>query len=301
MAGGDTLIGAGLRRVLGRMGAPLLPEPSGLDLARPDEVQDLFAEQRPTQVYMAAGRSGGIAANERFPAELMLDNLRVACNLLEAARRLGVEKLLNLGSSCSYPRDCGQPMAPEALMTGPLEPTNEAYATSKLSAMVLVRAYRRQYGLPYISAIPANAFGPGDDFSPEQSHVIAALIRRMAEAKARGSAAVEVWGTGAPRREFIYVDDLAEACLVAMERYDGDLPINLGTGTDLSIRELAEAVRTAVGYGGQAVFNPTRPDGMPRKCLDGSALLALGWLPRVPFARALELTCRWYLESAAHA
>lgn len=301
VAGGSTLIGSGLRRALEGCGAPLLPEPSGLDLARPDEVQDFFAQQRPTQVYLAAGRSGGIAANQRFPAELMLDNLRVACNLVEAARRHGVEKLLNLGSSCSYPRDCGQPMAPEALMTGPLEPTNEAYATAKLGAMALVRACRQQYGLPWISAIPANAFGPGDDFSPEQSHVIAALIRRMAEARNQGLDQVEIWGTGAPRRDFIYVDDLAEACLVAMVRYDDDLPINLGSGSDRSIRELAEAVRTAVGYTGRLVFDPSRPDGMPRKCLDASSILALGWQPRVPFAEALERTCQWYLEAAAHA
>jgi GDP-L-fucose synthase len=299
VAGGDTLIGAGLRRALEHQGARLLAEPEGLDLTRPDQVQDFFAQYRPTQVYLAAGRSGGIAANQRFPAELMLDNLRVACNVLDAARRHGVTRLLNLGSSCSYPRDCAQPMAPEALMTGPLEPTNEAYATAKLSAMVLVRACRQQYGAPFISAIPANAFGPGDDFSPEESHVIAALIRRMTEAKAAGLAQVEIWGSGTPRREFIYVDDLAEACLVAMARYDGDLPINLGAGSDLSIRELAQAVRTAVGYRGRLVFNPARPDGMPRKCLDASAILALGWRPRVPFPEALDRTCGWFLENGA--
>jgi len=301
VAGGATLIGAGLRRALERQGrARLLPEPAGLDCARPDQVEDYFAQERPTHVYLAAGRSGGIGANQRHPAELMRDNLLVACNLLEAAHRHGVVKLLNLASSCSYPRDCAQPMAPEALMTGPLEPSNEAYATAKLSAIVLARAYRQQYGAPFISAIPANAFGPGDDFSAEDSHVIAALIRRMAEARDRGLPEVELWGTGAARREFIYVDDLAEACIVAMARYDGDLPINLGCGGDLSILELAEAVRAAVGYGGRLVCNPARPDGMPRKCLDSSVLLALGWRPRVPFPEALRWTCRAYLE-ARHA
>jgi GDP-L-fucose synthase len=291
VAGGDTLIGAALERAVAARGEALLPAPPGLDLGRADQVQDFFQERRPTHVYLAAGRTGGIAANQRHPVVLMLDNLRVACNVLEASHRLGVTRLLNLGSSCSYPRDCAQPMAPEALMTGPLEPTNEAYATAKLSAMVLVRAYRQQFGAPFISAIPANAFGPGDDFSPEDSHVIAALIRRMAEAKAEGLPEVEIWGTGTPRREFIYADDLAEACLVAMDRYDGDLPINLGCGADLSIRELAEAVQAAVGYPGRLVFNPARPDGMPRKCLDASRILALGWRPAHPFREALRLTC----------
>jgi GDP-L-fucose synthase len=301
VAGGATLIGAALRRALEGRGARLAPEPEGLDLTRADEVQDWFDQVRPAQVYLAAGRSGGIAANQRFPAELMRDNLLVSCNLLEAAHRAKVTRLLNLASSCSYPRDCAQPMAPESLMTGCLEPTNEAYATAKLSAIVLARAYRLQFGAPFISAIPANAFGPGDDFSPEGSHVIAALIRRMCEAKANGLAEVEIWGTGTPRREFIYADDLAEAAIVAMARYDGDLPINLGAGTDLSIRELAEAVRAELGFEGRLAFNPSRPDGMPRKCLDATAILALGWRPRVPFAQALRLTCQAYLSGVSHA
>lgn len=298
VAGGTTLIGAGLRRALAkRPGTVLLEEPRGLDLARADDVDAYFARERPTHVYLAAGRSGGISANQRFPVDLMRDNLLVTCNILEASHRHRVTRLLNLASSCSYPRECPQPMAPEALMTGPLEPTNEAYATAKISGIVMVRAYRQQFGAPFISAIPANAFGPEDDFSPEESHVIAALIRRMAEAAAKGLPEVEIWGTGEPRREFIYVDDLAEACLVAMDHYDGDLPINLGAGSDLTIRELAGAVREAVGYTGNLAFNPGRPDGMPRKCLDATRILALGWRPAHSFNEALRLTCRAYLAA----
>lgn len=298
VAGGATLIGAGIRRALeGRPDTLLLDEPGDLDLGRTEDVLAWFRAQGPTHVFLAAGRTGGIAANQRFPVDLMTDNLRVSTAILEAAHLAGVTRLLNLGSSCSYPRACPQPMAPGHLLTGPFEPTNEAYAAAKVAAMILVKAYRQQFGAPFISAIPANAFGPGDDFSPDDSHVIAALIRRMAEARDLDLPEVEIWGTGTPRREFIYVDDLAQACLLAMERYDGDLPINLGTGEDLSIRELAQAIRTAVGYRGRLAFNPARPDGMPRKRLDGSVLRDLGWRPRTPLAEALRRTCEAYLAT----
>jgi GDP-L-fucose synthase len=301
VAGGRTLVGGAILRQLSRRGLTRLvglgeDEP---DPADPGQVIPFFAAHRPAYVFVAAGRSGGIAANRGVPADLMLHNLRVAATLVPAAHRYGTRKLLYLASSCIYPRECPQPMRPESLLAGPLEPTNEAYALAKLAGVTLCQAYATQYGARFVAAIPASPFGPGDDFTAEGSHVIPALLARMHQAREAGRGAVEVWGTGAPRREFLFADDLAEACLTVMERYQETAPINLGGGETLSIRALAELVAEVVGYRGVIRFDPSRPDGMPEKRLDPTALLALGWRPATPLRGALAATYAWYLENVA--
>ncbi len=295
VAGGETLIGAAIVRVLRQQGYQRVYGEQ-LDLANAMAVDSFFARHRPEYVFHAGGRSGGIAANTKRPAELAYDNLLGSVHVVHAAHTFAARRLLYLASSCSYPRLCPQPMREEDLLTGPLEPTNEAYAVAKLAGMKLCQAYRQQYGDEFLVGIPANAFGPGDDFSPEDSHVIAALIRRFHEAKLRGDPLVSIWGSGRPRREFIYVDDLADACLFVMEHYR-DLaahgacsPVNLGGGTDLSIAALAEKIRDVVGFAGRLEFDATRPDGMPLKALDSSKLLALGWRPTLAFDDALRRT-----------
>jgi GDP-L-fucose synthase len=266
------------------------------DLTDAGAVADFFVRQVPEYVFVAAGKSGGIEVNRKYPAQLMIDNLLVACHVINSAYHYGVKKLLYLASSCSYPKHCPQPMRVESLFTGPLEPTNEAYAIAKIAGIKLCQAYRQEYGANFIVGIPANAFGPGDDFSPDNSHVIPALIRKMHEAKVASSASVEIWGTGTPRREFIFADDLADACLFVMQEYDGAEPINLGGGTDLSIAELAELVKEAVGYLGGLRFDTSRPDGMPVKALDSSRLIAMGWRPATPFSTALAVTLSAFLQ-----
>jgi GDP-L-fucose synthase len=301
VAGGQTLIGAAILRELERQGYANIvgrpgEEPELTDAA---QVDAFFARTTPEYVFLAAGKSGGIKANQKYPAELMLDNLLVGCHIIYSAYRHGIKKLLYLASSCSYPKNCPQPMQVESLLTGPLEPTNEAYALAKVAGIKLCQAYRQQYGANFISGIPANAFGPGDDFSPEDSHVIAALIRKMHEAKEQGQEVIEIWGTGSPRREFIFADDLADACVFVMNKYDGAQPINLGCGLDMSIAELALAVKEVTGFQGQIHFDASKPDGMPVKLLDSSKLNALGWRPRVSFHSALLETYEWFLESCA--
>jgi GDP-L-fucose synthase len=297
VAGEDTLIGAaiagelakrGFSRVLGGTGGN--PDPS-----RRDEVERFFVGNKPEYVFLAAGKSGGIQANMRRPADLALDNLLCACSVMESAHRHGVKKLLYLASSCSYPRESPQPIREESLLTGPLEPTNEAYAVAKIAGLALARAYRDQYGDDFITGIPANAFGPGDDFSPGDSHVIAALIRRMHEAKKRGLDRVEIWGTGEPKRDFIFNEDLADACICVMERYFGREPINLSGGVGRSIMETALAICEAVGFKGEIMADPSKPDGMPLKVLDGSRIASLGWTPKTPFRDALAATYAWFL------
>jgi GDP-L-fucose synthase len=299
-AGGDTLIGAALlERLRGAdvevVGAP----PAQPDLTDAGQVDDFFAEARPEYVFLVGGKSGGIRANQAYPATLMRDNVLTAANVLHAAQRRGVRRLLYLASSCCYPRLAAQPLRAETLWTGPLEATNEAYAAAKLAGLTLCRAYRDQYGVDFVSAIPANSFGPHDDFSPEDSHVVPGLIRRLHEARERGDAAFSVWGTGRARREFVYSRDLADACLFVMGRYQGPGPINLGGGPNLSIGELAHAVAAAVGYRGRLVFDPTKPDGMPLKGLDSGPLRALGWAPSTDFRDALAETYRWFLAHVA--
>ncbi len=299
VAGGQTLIGAAILHQLARQGYTNIAGAPGTepDLTDAAQVDAFFAQTTPDYVFLAAGKSGGIRANQKYPAELIYDNLLVACNVVHSAYRHGVKKLLYLASSCTYPRHCPQPMRVEALLTGPLEATNAAYAMAKLAGLKLCQAYRQQYGANFIAGIPASVFGPGDDFSPEDSHVVAALIRKLHEAKVAGAEFVELWGTGAPRREFIFAGDLADACLFVMRKYDDADPINLGGGTDLSIRELAELVREVVGYSGELRFDTSKPDGMPFKALDTSKLREMGWRPRTPFQTALAVTYEWFLQA----
>lgn len=299
VAGGQTLLGVALRERLHAGGfRHLLGEPPREpDLSCPRQVEDFFAAERPEYVFLAAGASGGIRANQAYPARLMRDNLLTAVHVIHAAHRYKTLKLLYLASSCSYPRLATQPMRVESLMTGPLEPTNEAYAMAKLTGLVLCQAYRRQYGAPFITAIPANAFGPHDDFSIEDSHVIPGLLRKFHEARCHGQNEVCVWGSGSPRREFIYSRDLADACLFVMRTYDADEPINLGGGQDLSIAETAEAIASVVGYRGRVSFDTSRPDGMPLKSLDATPLRKMGWTPSTSFPTALAETYDWFLRS----
>lgn len=256
-----------------------------------------FARTLPDYVLLAAGKSGGIRANQKYPAELLRNNLLVECHVIHSAYRHGVRKLLYLASSCSYPKHCPQPMRVESLMTGPLEPTNEAYAVAKIAGITLCRAYRQEYGTHFISGIPADAFGPGDDFSPEDSHVVPALIRKMHQAKVLGVESVQVWGTGTPRRECIFAADLADACIFLMREYDGPEPVNLGGGVDLSIKELAELIKDVVGYSGELRFDTSKPDGMPLKVLDSRHLREMGWQSRTPFRSALSATYDWFCRT----
>jgi GDP-L-fucose synthase len=296
VAGGETLAGRAIIRGLLREGyrnvvnATARP-PDLLDRA---QIDAFFAAERPAYVFIAAGKSGGILANDRYPAELMLDNLLIGCHVIDMAYRHGVTKLMYLASSCVYPKHATPPMRVESLMAGALEPTSESYALAKIAGIKLCQAYRRQYGADFIAGIPADIFGPGDDFSPQGSHVLAALIRRIHEAKVSGRSVVEIWGTGTPRREFLFADDLARACIFVMNVYSDVAPINLGGGVDLSIRELASLIKDTVGYSGQLRFDTSRPDGMPCKALDSTALHSLGWRPTVPFTSALAETYDWF-------
>lgn len=299
VAGATTLLGAAVRRELERRGyqnfvGELADEP---DLTAASKLDAFFNRTSPDYVFVAAGKSGGIWANQKYPAELMRDNLSSACNIIHSAYQHRVKKLLYLASSCAYPRHCPQPMRIESLMTGPLEPTSEAYALAKLAGIKLCQAYRLQYGAKFICGISADAFGPGDDFSLEDSHVVAALIRRIHEAKVAGGRSVVIWGTGTPKRDFIFVDDLADACIVAMDQYDDFDPINLGSGSEVSIKELALMVGEVVGYNGEFQFDTTKPDGMPLKVLDASELREMGWLPRTSLRSALGATYEWFLHS----
>jgi GDP-L-fucose synthase len=271
---------------------------SELDLRDRDEVFAFFAAERPAYVLMAAARVGGIVANATYPADFLSDNLRIQVNIFDAALEHGVERLLFLGSSCIYPRLAPQPIREDYLLTGPLEPTNDAYAIAKIAGVLHVQAIRRQHGARWISAMPTNLYGPGDNFSPEGSHVLPALIRRFHEAKQHGSPYVLNWGTGSPRREFLHAEDAARACLFLMEHYDDPEPINIGVGSDLSVRELSELVAEVVGYDGEIRWDPARPDGTPRKLLDVSKISGLGWSPSISLRDGLESTYRWYLEHA---
>lgn len=308
VAGGDTLAGGAIVRGLIQAGYRNVANASARspDLRDPAEVDAFFAAAAPAYVFVAGGKSGGILANTQHPADLMLDNLIIACRVIDAAHRYGARKLMYLASSCVYPKYATPPMRVESLLTGALEPTSEAYAVAKIAGIKLCQAYRKQHGADFIAAIPADIFGPGDDFSPDGSHVLAALMLRIHEAKIAGRAAVEVWGTGTPRREFLFADDLAGACIFAMDTYSDEAPINLGGGADLSIRELAHLIKDAVGYSGELKFDTSKPDGMPFKALDSTVLRGLGWRPVVPFASALAQTYDWFLragqtEAAFHA
>lgn len=258
-----------------------------------------FSITRPDYVFIAGGKSGGIGANQKYPATLMLDNLQIATNIIPLAWQYQVRKLLFIGSSCSYPKHAPQPLQVESLLEGALEPTNEAYALSKLAGMKLCEAYQKEVGADFITGIPANDFGIGDEFSEENSHVIGALMRRMHVAKQLGSPQIEVWGSGHAQREFIYVDDLADASIFAMSHYSGAIPLNLGGGETVSIRQIAQMIRAVVEYEGELCFDTSKPDGMSLKSLDSSKLAALGWKPAVPLRDALYLTYDWFVKNAA--
>lgn len=267
-----------------------------LDLCDQRAVDSFFAKERPEYVFQAAAKVGGIHANDTYPADFIRDNLFIQNNIIDAAYRHGCKKLLFLGSSCIYPRLCPQPIKEEYLLTGPLEPTNEWYAIAKIAGIKMCQAYRRQYGFDAISAMPTNLYGPGDNFHPENSHVLPALLRRFHEAVAAGASEVAIWGTGTPRREVLYVDDLADALVFLMQNYSAAEHINVGCGEDLTIMELAESVAQTVGYSGRIIADSTHPDGTPQKLLDVSKLSALGWKPKTPLAEGLRKTFAWYVE-----
>ncbi len=272
-----------------------------LDLTDQAEVRTFFQRERPDAVILAAARVGGIHANDTQPARFMRDNLLIQDNVIDAAHRSGVGKFVFLGSSCIYPKFAPQPIKEEYLLTGPLEATNEWYAVAKIAGLKMCQAYRIEFGFNAISLMPTNLYGPGDNFNLFSAHVLPALIRRCHEAKERGDQHLTVWGTGTPRREFLHVDDLADAVVFALENYDSDQFINVGCGEDITIRELAELVRSAVGYNGHLIFDSTKPDGTPRKLLDVSRISALGWRPRITLKMGIERTYAWYRENVAEA
>ncbi|OBG76477.1 GDP-fucose synthetase [Mycobacterium sp. E1715] len=271
---------------------------SELDLKDRSATFDFVLESRPQVIVDAAARVGGIMANNSYPADFLSENLQIQVNMLDAAVAARVPRLLFLGSSCIYPKYAPQPIPENALLTGPLEPTNDAYAIAKIAGILQVQAVRRQYGLAWISAMPTNLYGPGDNFSPSGSHLLPALIRRYEEAKASGTPEVTNWGTGTPRRELLHVDDLASACLYLLEHFDGPSHVNVGTGIDHSINEIAEMVAAAVGYTGETRWDATKPDGTPRKLLDVSLLQDLGWLPSITLQSGIEATVSWYRANA---
>jgi GDP-L-fucose synthase len=296
VAGHGGLVGTALVRMLRERGCGnlLLRTSAELDLRRQADVEAFFERERPQAVILAAARVGGIWANMNNPAPFFYDNMMIQTNVVHAAWRFGAERLLFVSSSCSYPRMCPQPMKEEYILTGVPEPTNEYYAIAKISGMKMIEAYHRQYGVRFFSVIFPNLYGPGDNFDPKDSHVIAALIRRFHEAAAGHLPQVEIWGSGQARREFLYVDDAADACLYFMDRLSGGEAINAGAGMDISIEELARLIAKTAGYGGRLVFDPTKPDGMPQKLLDVSAMKTFGWAPRVSLEEGLRNTFDWY-------
>ena len=271
-----------------------------IDLTRQDEVEKWMQANKPEAIFIAAAKVGGIVANNTQPVPFLYDNMMIEANIIHAAHAIGVEKLQFLGSSCIYPRMAEQPMKEEALLTGPLEPTNEWYAIAKIAGIKLCQAYRRQYGCDFISAQPNNLYGPEDNFHPEHSHVIPALIIKAHAAKIAGDAQMEVWGSGRPYREFLYVNDLADALVFIMQHYSAESHINVGTGDEVTIGELAQTIIDAVGFQGELVFDSSRPDGPPRKIMDSSMLMELGWKPKVSLDQGLRMAYEWYLNNSDH-
>lgn len=300
VAGHRGLVGSSLVRALGARGFSklVLRTHSELDLTEKPAVDRFFEEEHPEIVFMAAAKVGGIHANRTHAADFLRINLEIQNNLFYSAQRYGTKKLLFLGSSCIYPKHAPQPIKEEHLLTGPLEPTNEAYAIAKIAGILACRAYNRQYGTRFIAAMPTNLYGPGDNFDLQQSHVLPAMIRKFQEARASGKDSVELWGSGTPRREFLHVDDLARACLLLMERFEpsDDVFLNVGTGTDVTVRELADLIASIVGFRGHILWNRNMPDGTPRKLLDVSRLSALGFAPQISLRQGIEETYRWYLQ-----
>lgn len=298
VAGHRGLVGSAVLRHLRESGFTDLPVRTSaeLNLRRPDDVEQFFATQRPSVVVLAAAKVGGIMANATYPADFLSDNLRIQVNVLDSAAHNGVERLLFMGSSCIYPKFAPQPINEDSLLTGPLEPTNDAYAIAKIAGVLHVQALRRQYGVRYISAMPTNLYGPGDNFDVMTSHVLPAMLRRFAEAKSHGAPTVTIWGSGTPRREFLHVDDLARASLFLLENYDAPEPINVGVGQDISIKHLAELVAAVVGYEGGLDFDRSKPDGTPRKLLDVTRINGLGWKPEIDLRTGLKSTYQWFQD-----
>jgi GDP-L-fucose synthase len=301
VAGHRGLVGSALMRRLEQEGFHNLPtcDRSQLDLADERAVRDFFAQEKPAIVIFAAAKVGGIKANNDYPVEFLLDNLRIQNNVIYASHKTGVRKLLFMGSSCIYPKFAPQPIPETALLSGSLEPTNEAYAIAKIAGIKLCQSYAREYGANFISVMPTNLYGPKDNFDLETSHVLAALLRKAHESKIRKAREVVVWGSGKPRREFLHVDDLASACLFLLEKYDSPEIINVGSGEDISIRELAELICDVVGFDGELAWDASKPDGTPRKLLDITKLRDLGWRPTIPLRDGIAQTYDWFLKNVA--
>lgn len=299
VAGHRGMVGSAILRRLANEGCTVLTAGRDtLDLKDQATVRGWFAAERPDAVFLAAAKVGGILANDSFPADFLYDNLMIEANIIEAAHRTDVAKLMFLGSSCIYPKFAPQPIAEDALLTGPLEPTNEWYAVAKIAGIKLCQAYRRQHGRDYVSAMPTNLYGPGDNFDLKSSHVLPALIRKAHDAKRAGAASMEIWGTGTPRREFLHVDDLADACVFLMKTYSDDEHVNAGSGEDIAIGDLARLVCEVVGFTGEIVTDPSKPDGTPRKLMSGDKLAALGWAPRIGLRDGIEGVYRMFAASA---
>lgn len=297
LAGHKGMVGSALLRRLATENFEIITaDHKALDLREQSEVRSFFRREKPDVIILAAARVGGILANDSWPADFLGDNLAIEMNVIDGAHRAGVERLVFLGSSCIYPKFAEQPIREDALLTGALEPTNEWYAIAKIAGIKLCQAYRRQYGRRYISIMPCNLYGPNDNFDLETAHVLPALIRKFHEAKQAARSEVVVWGSGTPRREFLHVDDLADAIAFLLDRYDADAPLNCGAGFDVSIRELAEKIGSIVGFEGRLVFDPAKPDGTPRKLMDSSRIATLGWKPRIGLDEGIAETYRWFLE-----
>lgn len=299
VAGHAGMVGSAVVRRLQREGCAILTAPRAYDLREQALVLDWFSENRPHVVVLAAAKVGGILANQRFPAAFLYDNLMIEANVVEAARQHGASKLLLLGSSCIYPKFAPQPISEGALLTGALEPTNQWYAIAKVAGVKLCQAYRRQYGCDFIAAMPTNLYGPGDNFDLENSHVMPALIRKAHDAKVTGAQAITIWGTGTPRREFLYVDDLADACVCLLQNYTGERPVNVGVGADISIADLARLVCREIGFDGSVGTDPEKPDGTPQKLLDNSVLAQMGWCPQMPLRAGIAAAYQWFLANVA--
>jgi GDP-L-fucose synthase len=298
VAGHGGLVGSAIVRRLRAQGCNNIIGPSSreLDLRRQKDVEEFFAREKPEFVFLAAARVGGIYANDVYPAQFIYDNIIMESNIIQAAWAQGAQKLLFLGSSCIYPKLCPQPIKEDYLLTGPLEPTNEWYAVAKIAGIKLCQAFRRQYGFNAVSAMPTNLYGPGDNFHPENSHVIPGMMQRFHQAKLAQAPAVSIWGSGAPRREFLYVDDLAQALVFLMDNYEEEEHINIGCGQDLTVLELARLVALAVGYEGRLELDPAKPDGVPQKLLDVSKINRLGWQAETGLTEGLARTYAWYLQ-----
>ncbi len=296
VAGHRGLVGSAIMRCLVSRGyTNLITATSAeVDLRDQSKARAFFKEQIPEYVILAAAKVGGILANDRYPADFIFDNLMIAANVIDAAYRYGVKKLLFLGSTCVYPKLAPQPLKEEYLLSGPLEPTNEWYAIAKIAGIKMCQAYRRQYGCHFISAMPTNLYGSEDNFDLDSSHVLPALIRKFCEAKKSKRSEVSVWGTGKPRREFLHVDDLADASLFLMQKYNGEIAINIGVGEDIAIAELAETIKDVVGYRGSIVFDRDKPDGTPRKLVDTSLINSIGWSPKISLDQGIRSTVEWY-------